>query len=79
MFYKYPPIIGCDVAGGLSKDSSAITVIDTETTEVLATFNNNFISVNDFARVIYELVMKYMPNAIVNIERNGEAFQQIAA
>ena len=79
MFYKYPPIVGCDVAGGLSKDSSAITVIDTETTEVLATFNNNFISVQDFAKVIYELVVKYMPNAIINIERNGEAFQQIAA
>lgn len=71
MFYKYPPIIGADVSGGLSKDSSAITIIDTETTEVLATFNNNFIPVNDLAKVIYELVMKYMPNAVINIERNG--------
>lgn len=71
LFYKYPPIIGVDVAGGMSKDSSAITIVDTETTEVLATFNNNFIPVNDLAKVIYELVKTKMPNAIVNIERNG--------
>ncbi len=71
LFYKYPPIIGVDVAGGMSKDSSAITVIDTETTEVLATFNNNFIPVNDLAKVIYQLVKNYMPNAIINVERNG--------
>lgn len=71
MLYKYPPIIGVDVAGGMSKDSSAITIIDTETTEVMATFNNNFIPVNDLAKVIYELVKTKMPNAIVNIERNG--------
>ena len=71
LFYKYPPIVGVDVSGGFSRDSSAITVIDTETTEVLATFNCNFIPVNDLARVIYELVMTKMPNAIVNVERNG--------
>lgn len=71
MIYKYPPIIGVDVAGGMSKDSSAITIIDSETTEVMATFNNNFIPVNDLAKVIYELVKYKMPNAIINIERNG--------
>lgn len=71
LFFKYPPIIGVDVAAGLSQDSSAITIIDTETTEVLATFNNNSISPTELAKLIYILVKKYMPNAVVNIERDG--------
>lgn len=68
---RYPPIIGGDVSGGFKRDSSALTVIDSKTTRVTATFNCNYISVDDFAKVIYELVTKYMPNAIVNIERTG--------
>ena len=65
------PIIGGDVSGGFKRDSSALTIIDSRTTKVTATFNCNYVSVDDFARVIYELVTKYMPNAIVNIERTG--------
>lgn len=68
---RYPPIVGVDVSGGYQKDSSAITVIDSKTTDVMATFNCNYISTKDLAKVIYELVTSYMPNAIVNIERNG--------
>lgn len=36
LIYKYPPIIGVDVSGGLSHDASAITIIDSQTTEVMA-------------------------------------------
>lgn len=68
---KYPPIIGVDVSGGFNQDSSAITIIDSKTTDVLCTFNCNFISTIDLARVIYTIVTKYMPNAVVNVERNG--------
>lgn len=68
---SYPPIIGVDVAGATFNDSSAITVIDSRTTRVCATLNCNFIPADDLAQVIYELVTKYMPNAIINIERNG--------
>lgn len=70
---RYPPIIGVDISGGFEKDSSTITVIDSQTTEVVADFNCNYISPPDLAKVIYELVMTHMPNAIVNIERNGVA------
>ena len=76
MSRRYPPIIGVDVSGGYQQDSSTITVIDSRTTEVVADLNCNYISTNDLAKVIYELVMKYMPNAIVNIERTGVAYQQ---
>ena len=69
---SYPPIIGVDVSGATFNDSSAITVIDSRTTRVCATLNCNFIPADDLADVIYQLVTKYMPNAIVNIERNGE-------
>lgn len=71
LFYKYPPIIGVDVAAGLERDSSAITIIDTQTTEVLATFNSNTIQTPELAELIYILVKKYMPNAVVNIENNS--------
>ena len=68
---RHPPIIGVDVSGGYNKDSSAITIIDSETTDVIGTLNCNYISIPDLAKCIYELVVKYMPNAIVNIERTG--------
>lgn len=68
---QYPPIIGVDVAGGYQSDSTAITVIDSQTTKVLATFNCNFISMPDTAELIKQLVTKYLPNAVVNIERDG--------
>ena len=68
---NWPPLIGVDVSGGYDQDSSAITVVDSRTTDTLACLNCNYISPVDLARVIYELVVKYLPNAIVNIERNG--------
>ena len=64
-------IIGVDVSGGYRRDSSAITIINAKTTEVMATFNCNYIPVDDLAEVIYELVTKYLPNALVAIEKNG--------
>lgn len=71
---RYPPIIGVDVAAGLglaTEDCSAITILDGKTTKVCATFNCNYITTDELARLIYELVTKYMPNAIVNIEKNS--------
>lgn len=66
-----PPIIGVDVSGGYRRDSSAIVIIDSSTTKVFADMNCNYIPPTDLARVIYELVTTRMPNAIVNVERNG--------
>ena len=48
-----------------------MTVIDSHTTRVCATLNCNYMPADDLAEVLYELVVKYMPNAIINIERNG--------
>ena len=79
MSRRFPPIIGVDVSGGYQRDSSAISVVDSRTTELVADLNCNYIPINDLAKVIYELVVKYMPNAIVNIERNGVALTAITA
>jgi len=73
---RYPPIIGVDVSGALYHDSSSIVILDSRTTKVVADFNCNYISADDLADLVYTLVTKYMPNSIVNIERNGVAFQQ---
>ena len=69
----FPPIIGVDVAGATFNDSSAITIIDSKTTKVTATMNCNFMPSDDLADVLYILVKQYMPNAVINIERNGVA------
>ena len=73
---RNPPIIGVDVSGALYNDSSAITVIDSKTTRVCAIMNCNYIPSDDLADVVYVLVSKYLPNAIVNIERNGDVSKE---
>lgn len=70
---KYPPLIGVDVSGGYNRDSSAICCVNSFTTKVFADLKCNYISTPELARVIYELVSIYMPNAVVNVERNGVA------
>ena len=67
------PILGVDVSAGLSRDSSAIVIIDSRTSRVTATFECNYISTIEFAAVIQEIVSRWMPNAVINIERNGVA------
>lgn len=69
---RFPPIVGVDVSGATYGDSSAVTVVDSKTTRVTATFNCNYIPSDDLADLLYVLVKKYMPNAVINIERNGE-------
>lgn len=68
---RHGQIIGVDVAGGMRRDSSAITVLDATSTEVVATLNCNYMPLQDLASTIFELVTQYLPNALVAIERNG--------
>lgn len=68
---RYPPIIGVDVSGGYKRDSSAMVCVDSRTTKLFADFNCNYIPPTDLSKLIYELVTTRMPNAVVNIERNG--------
>lgn len=68
-----PPIIGVDVSGGYKRDYTAISVIDSKTTKYIAGLKCNYMSIPDLARVLIWMVRTMMPNAIVNIERNGVA------
>ena len=68
----FPAIIGVDVSSGYKQDSSTITIIDSRTTCVLGCMNCNYISTIDLARCIDFIVKHWMPNAVVNVERNGE-------
>lgn len=76
---KYPPIIGVDPSGGVSKDWSCLTFVDSKTTEVFAELRCNSISLIDLARVIENIVLTMMPNAIINIERNGATERSVSA
>lgn len=66
-----PPIAGVDVSGGFRRDASSITLIDSKTTRVFACFNCNYINTLDMARLLLELTKVYIPNLVINIERNG--------
>ena len=66
-----PPIMGVDVSGGYRRDSSAISIIDSKTTKVIADFKCNYISQIELAKIIVELTQKYMRNVVINVERNG--------
>lgn len=66
-----PPIAGVDVSGGFRRDASSITLIDSKTTKVFACFNCNYINTLDMARLLLELTKVYIPNLVINIERNG--------
>lgn len=68
---KIIPIIGVDVAAGYSRDSSAISCIDSTTTKLFADFNCNYINPVELSKLIYDLVTFNMPNALVVVERNG--------
>lgn len=68
---KDKTLIGVDVAAGYSKDSSAISVTDSATTKLVADFNCNYINPVDLGNVLYTLVLNYLPNSLVTIERSG--------
>lgn len=68
---KDKTLIGVDVAAGYSKDSSAISVTDSATTKLVADFNCNYINPVDLGNVLYTLVLNYLPNSLVTIERNS--------
>lgn len=68
---NYPAIVGVDVSGANWRDASAITIIDSKNTKVIATLNCNFIPADDLSDILYVLATKYITTCVINIERNG--------
>lgn len=65
-------MVGVDVASGYGdrRDNSALTIVDPYTLKVVAEFKSPYISEAEFTKFIYTLVRRYIPRAIVIIERN---------
>jgi hypothetical protein len=75
-FYEKPDfntnyIISCDVAGGLSQDNTAITMIAPDDFRVVADFRNNKMDTDNTKHFIEKLMVEYFTNAILIIERNS--------
>ena len=74
----YPPIIGIDPSAGYKRDSSAITIIDSQTTKVIGCMNCNYISTYDLSRCVDFIIKNWLPSGIVACERNGVGHGVIA-
>lgn len=75
-FYEMPDfntnyIISCDIAGGLSQDSTAILIISPDDFRIVGDFNSNTINTEDTKEIITMLMMLYFRNAVLIIERNS--------
>ena len=68
-------IVGVDCAQGLGEDNTAVTVLDPYLVEPVAEFKSPYIGISDAIKLLYTLVRKHIPKAILAIERNnvGEA------
>lgn len=75
-FYETPDvnlnyIISCDIAGGLSQDNSAMTIISPEDFRVVGDFRNNKIDTENMKKLIERTMKDFFRNAILIIERNS--------
>lgn len=64
-------IISIDIAGGLEKDATAITIIDPLTYKPVVEFKSNRIDTPTLVEVIVELVEMYFNEAVIVPERNN--------
>ena len=75
-FYQTPDIkknyiLGCDVSGGLSRDSSTIVFVDPEDFSVAANFKNNKIDTDSFRKLVQTIMADYFRNSLLVMERNS--------
>lgn len=66
-----PYIVGIDCSTGTVGDNNAITIINPYTVEPAAELECSYIGETMFESLIKELVQKYIPKAILCIERNS--------
>ena len=66
-----PYIVGVDVAAGRFGDNSAITILDPYTVRPVAEFKSNITTTTKLKAFLMNLVMRYIPQAILVIENNN--------
>lgn len=64
-----PYVLGIDVAGGVSLDSSTIVAVDPDTLSPVGYFANNKIELPEFAELIRETLITLFPMSAIAIER----------
>jgi len=75
-FYETPDlnvnyIVSCDIAGGLSRDNTAISIIAPDDFRIVGDFRNNKIDTENAKKMIERLLKDFFRNAILIIERNS--------
>jgi hypothetical protein len=63
-------IVSVDCGHGVGEDNTAITALDPHTELPFAEFKSPYIGITDTINFLYVLVRKYLPRAILCIERN---------
>lgn len=66
-----PYIIGVDVATGINKDNTAVTIIDPYNERAVGEFKSPLISTTDICTFLRLLIKKVVPKGILCIERNS--------
>lgn len=67
---KVPYLVGVDVATGVNNDSTAVSVVNPYTLQIDAEFRSPIMGYPDLKRFLYQLVKKYIPSAVLCIEKN---------
>lgn len=68
---RIPYIVGVDCSTGTVGDNNAMTIINPYTMEPVAEFECSYVGETMYEKIITELVRKYIPRAILCIERNS--------
>lgn len=68
---KIPYIVGIDCSTGTVGDNNAMTIINPYTLKVSAEFECSYVGETMYEACIKEMVLKYIPKAILCIERNS--------
>lgn len=69
--HNFKSIVSIDVATGASRDSSAITVINSRTFMPIAHFNSSAIDITELTKLVIDIATKFCPNCVIVPERNG--------
>ena len=67
---KFPYLVGVDVATGTNNDSTAVSIVNPYTLQIDAEFRSPIMGYPDLKRFLYQLVKKYIPKAVLCIEKN---------
>lgn len=62
--------VGVDVSNGYGQDNSAVVIVDPYEEKIVGEFKSPYIGVADLSRFLRILVKRYIPRAILCIERN---------